>query len=123
MLNVLMEYVTLDGRYTRVFKYHSILLNHFKHQVRVSLPFYLASSLNASLRNNRQNPTRHSILHEGLLMLIHDHLKAMQSLSHKTPSSKDRVVVKGKRKSSVSPQKKGKRKVLEDSSYEISGED
>lgn len=82
VLNVLMEYATLDGRSTRVFGYHFLLLNHFKNQVRVSLPFYLASSLNASLHNHRQHPIRHFVLHEGLLVLIHGYFKAIPALSH-----------------------------------------
>lgn len=49
-LRVLMEYLTVDGRFTKIYNYHFAILNHFHHGAKISLPFYLASSLNESCR-------------------------------------------------------------------------
>lgn len=50
VLIIIMEYITLDGRFTRVYGYHFSLLNHFHHRVRDSFPHYLFYSLNHSIK-------------------------------------------------------------------------
>ena len=41
VLFVIMEYLTLDGRFTKLYGYHFMLANHFRHDVRINFPFYL----------------------------------------------------------------------------------
>jgi hypothetical protein len=43
VLKVIMEYITLDGHFTRVFNHHFVLLNKFGHNNIVSIPQYLLS--------------------------------------------------------------------------------
>lgn len=75
LLKVLMEYITIDKRFSRVFGYHFTFLNNFCHQVRVSIPFYSSSSLNESFKLHRKGPSKFFVLHEGLLLLILNILK------------------------------------------------
>lgn len=44
------EYITLDGRFTRAYGHHFVLLNHFHHGERVSLPYYLACSMDHTIK-------------------------------------------------------------------------
>lgn len=80
-LCIIMEYITLDGRFTRVYGYHFSLLNHFRHKVRVSLPHYLFHSLSNSLDDHKKNPKINHILHTGLIGLIYEHFQNMSGPS------------------------------------------
>lgn len=85
-----MEYFTSDGSFTRVYGHHFVLLNHFCHGIKVSLPFYLMSSLRANFRDHKKNPIKFPILHEELLVLIDSHFCALLAPSDYIPtSSKD----------------------------------
>lgn len=72
---VIMRYVTLDGRYARIFSYQFVILNPFKHDRKISIPFYLLSSLKHSLEKHAKN-VDNPVLHEGLIHLILNYAKA-----------------------------------------------
>ena len=38
---VIMEYLTLDGRFTKFYGYHFMLANHFRRNVKINFPYYL----------------------------------------------------------------------------------
>ena len=38
---VIIEYLTLDGCFTKIYGHHFMLFNHFRHGIRINLPFYL----------------------------------------------------------------------------------
>lgn len=76
-LKVIMEYFTLDGQFTRVYGHHFVLLNHFHDGGKVSLPFYLMSTLRANFRDHKNNPVKLPILPEGILVLIDSHFHAL----------------------------------------------
>lgn len=63
MLRVLMEYLTVDRRFSKVYNYHFVILNYFRHGSKILLPFYLASSLNDSLVDHAKKPKSYSIAH------------------------------------------------------------
>lgn len=67
---------------------HFVILNHFRHDKRVSLPYYLFRSLN----NHSKNPSN-SVLHCRLLLLIYEHCKTLTILENKRLSASS-----GKRK-------------------------
>lgn len=71
----LMRYFILDGRYTTLYGHHFVMLNHFQHSKLISLPFYLVLSLEEGIANFRKNP-RNTFLHEGLILLVIDFIKA-----------------------------------------------
>lgn len=74
MEEVIMRYITLDGHFDSIFSYHFTILNHFRHDRKISFPFYLFSSLEHSLSNHAkisENP----ILHEELILLIIEYAK------------------------------------------------
>lgn len=54
LLKVIMEYFTLDGRLTRVYGHHFVLLNHFLYGIKVSLPFYLMFALRDNFRDHKK---------------------------------------------------------------------
>lgn len=82
VLRVIMEYITVDGRFTRVYGYHFSLLNHFRYKVRVSFPYYLLCSLRKSLDDHKKNPRRFPILHTSLIRLIVEHYQKMPVLAN-----------------------------------------
>lgn len=72
---MLMCYFTLDGRYMMLYGHHFVLLNHFCHGKLVSFSFYLLMSLEEGISNYKKNP-RNPYLHEGLMLLIVEFIKA-----------------------------------------------
>lgn len=73
---VIMEYLTLDGRYTKLYGYHFVLANHFCHNIRVNFPSYLLQSLSNSTLGIQHDPTGEHVCHEGLIILIMNVLKS-----------------------------------------------
>ena len=41
VLFVIIEYLTLDGHFTKLYGYHFMLVNHFRHSIRLNFLFYL----------------------------------------------------------------------------------
>lgn len=70
ILFVIMEYLTLDGQFTKLYGYHFMLANHFRHDVRINFPFYLKQSLSLSIQETQNDPNREHVFHEGLMVLI-----------------------------------------------------
>ena len=85
MLSCTHEYFILDGRAKHVHKFHFVFLNHFRHKDRIFFPFYLRFSLLHSLQAHRKKES-HSILHEGLILLIENYCKNKAMVS--SPPSK-----------------------------------
>lgn len=77
----IMRYITLDGRFTKVYGYHFVLLNHFRYDEKVNIPYFLICSMNATIKAHRDNPKGDTTMHQGLMVLIYDHLKDNQ-ISH-----------------------------------------
>lgn len=71
----LMHYFMLDARFMALYGHHFVLLNHFFHCKLVSFHFYLLSSLEEGILKFKRNP-KNPYLHEGLMLLIVDFLKA-----------------------------------------------
>lgn len=69
------EYITLDGRFTRAYGHHFVLLNHFHHGERVSLPYYLACSMDHTIKEIQKDPKGDHALHQGLMVLVYKMLK------------------------------------------------
>lgn len=81
VLKILMRYFSMDGRCTRVFVDHFMLMNHFGNKVKKSFPFYFLSSINATIKDHRKYPNKNLVLHEGSLLLIYEHCKSLPSPS------------------------------------------
>lgn len=71
---VIMRYITHDGHYANIFSYHFMILNHFRYNKIISLPFYLLSFLENSLANHTKN-SDNLVVHEGLIKLIMEYAK------------------------------------------------
>lgn len=76
VVEVLMCYVTLEGKFNTIFGHHFTLLNHFRHGLFISFLFSLLSSMEVSIYANLMN-RRAPILHEGLILLIMENVKAL----------------------------------------------
>lgn len=89
-----MEYLTLDCHSTRVYGHHFVIMNHFRHGVKMSFLFYLMSILRANFNDHKKNPSKFPILHEGLLVLIDSHFHALPAPNDyiHTSSSEDTSV-------------------------------
>ena len=71
-IRILQSYITCEGRYAYVFKYHFRFLQHMVGVSKMSLPFFLLKSLQkmSSRVNDHQDHTSQSIFHHGLIKLI-----------------------------------------------------
>lgn len=77
----IMHYVTLDGRFRKVYGYHFFLLNHFRYDEKVNFSYFLLCSMNATIKAHRDNLKGDTMMHQGPMVLIYDHLKTHQ-ISH-----------------------------------------
>lgn len=68
-------YITLDGRLRRAYGYHFVLLNHFRHGEKVSLPYYLVCSMDHTIKEMQKDPQGDHALHQGLMVLFYKLLK------------------------------------------------
>ena len=73
---VIMEYLMLDGRFTKCYGYHFMLANHFRRNVKINFPYYLKQSLTISIQALQKDPNGEHVFHEGLMVLIMNTLKA-----------------------------------------------
>lgn len=70
-----MEFITLDGRFTRVYNYHFVILNHFWYKEKISMPYYLFCALNVGIKASISNPKTNPTMHESLIVILHNHIK------------------------------------------------
>jgi len=76
VLFVIMEYLTLDGRFMKCYGYHFMLASHFRHSVKINFPYYLKQSLSISVQAIQKDPNGEHVFHEGLMVLIMNVLKS-----------------------------------------------
>ena len=71
-IKILQSYVTYEGRFSFVFKYHSRFLQHLSHESKMNLPLLFLKSLqNMSCRvKEHQDHTEQSVFNHGLIKLI-----------------------------------------------------
>lgn len=65
-----MEYITLDARFNRAFIFNFVILNHFRHNMSISFPYYLHNYFVKIPNEDCKDPSK-PILYEGLMMLIY----------------------------------------------------
>ena len=53
-----------------------MLVNHFRHRVRLNLPFYLRQSLGNTILAIQNDPEGDRVCHEGLMVLVMNLLKS-----------------------------------------------
>ena len=71
-IRILQSYITYEGRYAYVFKYHFRFLQHLVSESKMNLPFILFKSLQkmSSRVKGHQDHNSQSIFHHGLIKLI-----------------------------------------------------
>lgn len=75
VLHAIISYITLDTHYDRVRTHYFVLLIHFWHGNKISIPFYLFSLINHSITRYKGKLFSNPTFHEGLLFLIYKHFK------------------------------------------------
>ena len=75
VLRVIIKYMSLATIFDRVRMHHFILLNHFRHGIKISFPFYLFTSMGKGIEGLKKKPTTNPILHVGFLILVYEYLK------------------------------------------------
>ena len=71
-LEMIQNYITCDGRYDIVLKFHLKFLMHINGAIQVNLPFYLLKSLQKMISKVQGHPehTARSVYHQGLIKLL-----------------------------------------------------
>ena len=71
-LEMVQNYITCDGRYDRVLKFHLRLLMHLSGSLQLNLPLYLLKSLQKIISWVQGHPehTARSVYHQGLIKLL-----------------------------------------------------
>ena len=66
------NFITCDGKYDRILKFHLKILMHINGNTQVNLPFYLLKSLQKMIAKVQGHPhhTAHSVYHQGLIKLL-----------------------------------------------------
>lgn len=82
VFRVVMEYITMDERFTRVYDYQFILLNHFKYKVKVYFPHYILCSLKHYILEHHKSPRSAPILHVDLIQLILENFASLPTPSN-----------------------------------------
>ena len=59
-----------------MYLYHFVFLNHFRHNVKIYIYIYLYSSLKNSINGVRDHIISNPPLHDGLMLLIYEDIKA-----------------------------------------------
>ena len=75
VLRVIIEYISLDSSFDRIRMHHFILLNNFRHGIKISFPFYLFTFMSKGIEGFKKKPTTNPSLHKGLLLLVYEYLK------------------------------------------------
>ena len=65
VLFVIIEYLTLDGQFTKLYGYDFMLSNHFRHGIWINFPFYLRQSLGNSIQAIQNGLDGEHVFHEG----------------------------------------------------------
>lgn len=76
VLRVIIKYISLDTRFDCLCTHHFVLLNYFRYGAKMSIPFYLYSSINRNINDYKEKHSSNPTLHEGLLLLIYAFFKA-----------------------------------------------
>ena len=71
-IKILQSYITCEGRYASIFKYHIRFLQHLSHESKMNLPFLFLKILQkmSSRVREHQDHTKQSIFHHGLIKFI-----------------------------------------------------
>jgi hypothetical protein len=76
VLRIIIEYFSLDPMFDRIRSHHFVMLNHFRHPVKIYFSFFLFTSMSKIIEGFKNKPINNPALHEGLLFLVYEFLKA-----------------------------------------------
>ena len=68
-IKIRQSYITCEGRFAFVFKYHFRFLHHLSHEAKMNLPFFFFKILQkmSSRVKEHQEHTKQSVFHHGLI--------------------------------------------------------
>lgn len=72
MITVVKQYITCEGRFFRVFRFHMRFLLHLLGMSKMNLPYFLFSSLAKMSRKVQKNPNKAktSLIHHSLISIL-----------------------------------------------------
>ena len=72
ILNIIQIYITREGRFTTMFRYHLRFLMHLNGESRLNFPYYLFKSIENMVTRVRNHPDHntHSVFHHELIKLL-----------------------------------------------------
>eukprot|EP01018_Ginkgo_biloba_P036449 Gb_16274 [translate_table: standard] len=70
-MNQVMKYLTLEGKFEKLFGYHIAILNSMRNKEKVNIPLFLLKSMEKSVRAVKISK-RKSPLHQGLMKMLVD---------------------------------------------------
>ena len=71
-IKILQSYITCEGRFAFVLKYHFRFLQHLGHEAKMNLPLFFFKSLQKISGRVKEHPdhTKQSVFHHGLIKLV-----------------------------------------------------
>ena len=71
-IKILQSYITCEGRFAFLFKYHFRFLQHLSHEAKMNLPLFSFKSLQKMSSRVKEHPdhTKQSVFHHGLIKLV-----------------------------------------------------
>lgn len=105
--NVVVRYITLEGHFSNFPLHHMVLLNHFRHTLKVNLSYYILHSLETYIVDVQAH-LRGLPLHQGVIFLLKQYFHDAVSIppSHPLyppPTQQHRVMTKNPSFRSPSP--------------------
>ena len=72
LIGILKSYITCEGRFDLVFKYHISFLQHLNQQSKMNFPFFFLKSIQkiSNRIKGHMDHTHQSVFHNGLIKLI-----------------------------------------------------
>ena len=72
VLNIVQCYITCEGQFATMFRYHLRFFLHLNGESRLNIPFYMSKILENMVTRVRNHPdhTSHSMFHHGLITLL-----------------------------------------------------
>eukprot|EP01018_Ginkgo_biloba_P040074 Gb_10375 [translate_table: standard] len=101
-----MKYLTLKGKYHKLFGYHIAILNSIRNSVKINVPLFLLKSLEKSIKTIRSGKGKLP-LHQGLLKMLVNCERARNVSEEDNPSEDSRVSARKRgdiRKRKLAPQ-------------------
>ena len=72
ILRVFQRYITCEGHFSTIFRYHLRFMLHINRESKLNLPYYMLKSVEKMIVRVRNHPKNsiHSVFHQGLIKIL-----------------------------------------------------